>query len=154
MTMKEKILMLPAWKAGIIFLLMSMLILFALEEVFLSKIFNLFDRQITYFENTFKEEASEYDRDYQENQEREAYHEVESNILKLEFEFVTDFTEQWDNCRRVKINKLRHQEFDLPYVKKDADTKERIIQEIKHDQTLIDDAIKNNRFDPSKCEVK
>src|SRR5262249_8548952 len=126
--------------------------LFAMEEIVINRIFNMFDKNITHFEHVFKEEASEYEKDYQERKEQEAYDQAESNIHQLEFG--SNFTSQWENCRRVKQNSLRQQEFDLPYVKKHPAVKEWTIKDINRTQRYIDEAIKNKEFDPTKCEVK
>lgn len=152
MTPKEKILKLPVWKAGVLFLLIGMIILFSIEEIFISRIFNIFDKKITHFEKVFKEEVSEYDRDYQENKEWQAYKDAESDIMRLEFQ--SDLTSQSNNCVWAKLNKLREKLLDMPYVQKNPETKQRIIKMINDNKNYISAAIKDHRFDPSRCEVQ
>lgn len=152
MTPKEKILKLPIWKAGVLFLLIGMFVLFSIEEIFISRIFNIFDKKITHFEKVFKEEKSEYDRDYQENKEWQAYKDAELDIMRLEFQ--SDLTSQSNNCVWAKQNKLRQKLLDMPYVQKNPDTKQRIIKMINDQKIVVRDAIKDHRFDPSKCEVE
>lgn len=61
MSLREKIMNLPAWKAVILIFFIIILFMAIVEELFISKIFSIMNGMITRFEQTEKEEKKDWD---------------------------------------------------------------------------------------------
>jgi len=61
MSLREKIMKLPIWKAVILVFFIGFLFIAVLEELFISKIFSVMNGMITRFEKTEKEEKKDWD---------------------------------------------------------------------------------------------
>lgn len=76
MRIRENIGRLAVWKAAVILFLLISIFLMGIEELFVSRIFNLIDRSINHFERIFNEESNEIDQDFKQFNEQQAKEDV------------------------------------------------------------------------------
>lgn len=152
MTIREKMLKLPVWKAGLIVLLIAMFISIGIEELFISKVFHILDKSITHFDKVFKEESNEVDRDYRDFKEQQAYDSAESKVNELIFGN-PDFSHQGIACNAVKANKILSSMTEFPAAKKHDYLRNRIDERINENKKIIDQYTQDKSFNPSKCTV-
>ncbi len=152
MNIREKVLKLPVWKAGVIVFLMAMFISIGVEELFISKVFHILDKSLTHFDTVFKEESNEVDRDYRNFKEQQAYDSAESKVNELIFGN-PDFSHQGIACNAVKANKILSSMAEFATAKKHNYLRNRIDERINENKKRIDQYTQDKSFDPSKCTV-
>ncbi|RDI41126.1 hypothetical protein [Aquicella lusitana] len=89
MSLREKIMKLPVWKAVVLIFFISFLFIAIVEELFISKIFSVMYGMITRFEQTEKEEKKDWDA-YEKSYEafnKKSHDDFKSSWDKREEEF-------------------------------------------------------------------
>lgn len=152
MTLRKKIGQLSVWKAGVLILLTFSLLIFGIEEIFMSRVFNLLDRGITHFEMVFKDDAKDIDRDYENFNEREIYDKAQSEINREYIEeSVTETTQEYNCNIKKRINNLEKL-LALPYAQNNKGAHDGTIKEIELNRKFLDKAIVKGNFDSSLCK--
>lgn len=151
MSIRESIGKMPVWKAMLGFLLILFFCIVGIEELFVSRIFNLLEKSITYFEKEKKQELSDYEKG-------------EKDAAQFEKEWRNDFEDlkKADAKREKKFkqifycNKYRTFKRDKAILEKDKNLSPHFLESVQEELTnLADDlekAKKRNEFDSTNCE--
>jgi hypothetical protein len=161
MTLREKIGKCAIWKAAIVLLLIFTFLIVGIEEVFVSRVFNVFNRMLVYFEKEKKQDADEWEKERKETAE---FHQKSQK----DFDELWEKEDKWDKERKIRklctlYLEIKSAREYLDQHKNDPANKgleawnKKQEEELKHakkSQDLIDleNAIKNKELDPSTCK--
>lgn len=152
MNIREQIGKMPIWKALVIIFLAFTFMAIIFEEIVLSKITHLFDKSITQFDKTFKEESNEVKNDYQSFDERQEYDKAESDINSMILtERHVDLSNQDYVCFYKKLNRELTKLYTLAYTKHHPSTHQYITDYINRNNKFMEEMAAKGAFDAKKC---
>jgi len=161
MTFREKIGKWPIWKAALVMLLILAFFFAALEEIFVSRVFYIMDKTISYFEKEKKKESEEWEKDEKSYAEFNKKWEQGFTDLNKKLTAINNDTKQHHYCLEyLEIQEARaylheHQNDPKDFIAKswEKDQKEQFKMQGKSQRLIdLDNAIKNKEFDPTKCK--
>lgn len=123
-----------------------------IEEIFVSRIFNILERSIINFEKVFKEESKEVDNDFQKFNERQEYDSAVSALNSFEMFELHRTPRQAYLCGHKVINQKLEKFYDLAYVKRNEFVRNWITKQIVDNKKMLNQAIAKGEFDPVLCE--
>ncbi len=123
MSLREKILKLPLWKAAILVLFVSFIFTAAVEEVFIHQIFSVMDKIITKFDKEEKDEKNDWNS-------------YEKSYAKFEKKSQDSFNEAWDKQEeRFKQERIKDYCKDI-FVAKSQNNYIQKLEKEKNDKSI------------------
>lgn len=161
MSLREKIGNAPVWKVAIVVILVVALMGVAIEEIFVSRVFYVLDKGISYFEKQKKIDDDEWEQDRKASVAFDKKWQQGFDDLAKKL----DALDKAAKLRKLCVKYLAHQKYQAFLRKHEHEPKSFIAREIEkdikerealygkpHDVIEVEEAIKNKELDPSQCK--
>ncbi len=154
MNLIENIKKMPLWKVALGVMLVAGTFVMLVEHYMVSKAFSIMNHAVTQMEKTFKEDDQELLDDYKEFDERQVYDRAKSDLLSFEIAYSRRANEvkQPSYCEYVIKNQKIEKWYDFAYAKHHAWVHDAISNSIAWNKKMIEEGMKEDKFDPSQCK--
>lgn len=152
MRFKDTFMEMPVKKAVVLVVLSILFLMFAIQSLFINKIFSIINRSITHFEHIAKDDKRELDKDLREVNEEIAYDRARSAHETEYLNLRSDAPPQAKGCFHWNSIKQFEAMLTLPYVKHQQFARAAVERQLRESREAVNQAIAKHEFDPTLCD--
>ena len=154
MSIKVKILAMPAWKAAGITIAGVMFIAIGTEWYLVNKVFSHIHNGISYFEKITKEDDDDFNNDVRERNERDEYNNAMNEYTSADLSIHDFSTIQGKGCFHYENIKRFEAMQKMIYARKNKFILNDVNRLLNQNKKEVKKALDNHEFDPAQCGVK
>lgn len=152
MKFKEAFMEMPVRKAAVLVVCTILFLMFIVQTLFVNQVFYIINRNITHFEQLFKQDDIEHNKDLREFDEHYAY-DMQMSAHNAEQFHMTNFApDQERGCYYIRNIKRFEAMRAMTYVKHTEAVRLLVENELKESRDALKVALAKHEFDPALCK--
>lgn len=152
MKIYDTIMEMPVKKVAIVVVCAVIILIFLVQALFVNQVFSIINRNITHFDQLFKQDEIEHNKDLREFDEHHAYDMQMSAHNDEQFHMTNFAPHQERGCYFLKNIKRFEAMQAMAYVKHTETARHLVEFELKESRDALKVALEKHEFDPALCK--
>jgi hypothetical protein len=152
MKFKEAFMEMPVRKAVVLVVCTVLFLMFIVQTLFVNQVFSIINRNITHFDQLFKQDDKEHNKDLREFDEHYAYDMQMSAHTDEQFHMTNFAPPQERGCYYIRNIKRFEAMQAMAYVKRTEPVRQLVESELKESRDALKVALAKHEFDPALCK--